>query len=251
MRIFDLNVTPNFDRKFSNDLLINNNMKSDAPMVISCLNPHSYVVSKSDLEFKNALAESDFLLPDGIGIVIAGLLLNGRLIPRFSGLDAFMHVMEIGNYRRLKVFFLGSSEVVLSMIHDQVKKDFPMIEFHCFSPPFTSSFSRSENSLILDKIREIDPDILCVGMTAPRQEKWVYCNRAFISARVVMNIGAVFDFYSGNKRTAPGFVQSIGLEWLFRLLNEPKRLWRRTLISGPIFIFYMLKALLGFNSNRR
>jgi N-acetylglucosaminyldiphosphoundecaprenol N-acetyl-beta-D-mannosaminyltransferase len=109
-----------------------------------------------------------------------------------------------------------------------------------FSPPFKEDFSHEENLTMIETINRAKPDVLWVGMTAPKQEKWIYENREKLDVKLLGPVGAVFDFYTGKvKRSAPIF-QKTGLEWLPRFLREPRRLWKRNLISTPRFILRVI-----------
>src|SRR5690606_3127812 len=136
-----------------------------------------------------------------------------------------------------KVMFMGSAESTLDKIAEKARVEFPNIDFVGFySPPFKTEFDNDDNERMLEAIRLAGPDVLWVGLTAPKQEKWLYENRSKINVPFCGAIGAVFDFYSGTVRRPPRVVQKMGLEWLLRLIQEPRRLWRRTIFSTPIFL---------------
>ena len=204
--------------------------------IINTINPHSYCVSKKDKKFEMALKKSDVLLPDGIGIVYASKVLNGKRIQKIAGFDIFEFVMHTLNNQSGSCYFLGASDKTLNLIKERAKKDFPNVKVGSFSPPFKPLFSEDDNAIIIGKINDFRPDALFVGMTAPKQEKWVYENEEQLNASIICSIGAVFDFYAGTvKRSSPIWIK-LGLEWLPRLLQNPKRLWRRNLISTPMFV---------------
>jgi len=108
-----------------------------------------------------------------------------------------------------------------------------------YSPPYKKEFTKSENNFFIKKINDFKPDILFVGMTAPKQEKWVYNNYKKIDCKIFSTIGAVFDFYAGRIKRAPQIFILLGLEWFYRFLQEPKRLFQRNFISAPKFLFYL------------
>jgi N-acetylglucosaminyldiphosphoundecaprenol N-acetyl-beta-D-mannosaminyltransferase len=125
-----------------------------------------------------------------------------------------------------------------------MSKDYPNIRFAgSYSPPYKDDYDEKELDEMIEIINQAHPDILWVGMTAPKQEKWIYQNLHRLDIRFAAAIGAVFDFYTGRVKRSHPIFQKLGLEWLPRLVQQPKRLWRRTFISAPIFIWNVLWAL--------
>jgi N-acetylglucosaminyldiphosphoundecaprenol N-acetyl-beta-D-mannosaminyltransferase len=128
----------------------------------------------------------------------------------------------------------------LELIQNRAEKDFPNVRVHSYSPPYKPVFSDEDNKKIIDTINDCEPDVLFIGMTAPKQEKWVFKNEGDLKVGTICSIGAVFDFYAGTvKRSGPIWIK-LGLEWLPRFLREPKRLAERNLISSPKFIIEVL-----------
>jgi N-acetylglucosaminyldiphosphoundecaprenol N-acetyl-beta-D-mannosaminyltransferase len=209
------------------------------PFVFACANPHSLVVARSDAQFRAALEGADAVVADGIGCQWASLLSGVPVGPRITGTDFFLGMMSSLNRRGGRAFFFGASETVLDLLTKRVKLEFPNVSVGAFSPPYRP-WSDLENQEMLDQISKFDPDVLWVGMTAPKQEKWVAANAARLSVPVVGSIGAVFGYYAGLTQRAPRWVCKLGLEWLYRLPREPKRLWRRTFVSAPQFLWYVL-----------
>jgi N-acetylglucosaminyldiphosphoundecaprenol N-acetyl-beta-D-mannosaminyltransferase len=208
--------------------------------IINTINPHSYCVSVQDEIFADALKMSDILLPDGIGIVLAERLLNKNKIKKIAGYDLFSFLMKKLNNENSSVFFLGSSQITLNKIKTKCEKEFPNVKFASYSPPYKDKFSDEDSKLMCAEVNKYNPDVLFVGMTAPKQEKWVYEFQTLLNAKTICSIGAVFDFYAGNiKRSSPFWI-AIGLEWLPRLLKEPKRLFYRNFTSSPKFILEVL-----------
>lgn len=206
-------------------------------LIINTINPHSYCVAKKDNYYSQALHTSDILLPDGVGIIWAIKILKGQKSKRFTGSDVHIEILKLINKTGGKVFYLGSSNETLQKIQERIKIEYPNITVETYSPPYKSNFTEAENDQILTAINKFKPDVLFVGMTAPKQEKWLYQHKDQISAKIASSIGAVFDFYAGTIKRPGKFWIFLGLEWLPRLLREPKRLWRRNLISAPQFIY--------------
>ena len=224
---------------FSEDLdTINLNKKT----VINTINPHSYCVSKTDSFFQKALLESDILLPDGSGIVLAAKFLRKKRIKKIAGADIHKHLLEYAHKNKKKVFYLGAAQKTLEKIHNRLANEYPNINMSSYSPPYKPEFSEEDSKRMISEVNNFKPDVLFVGMTAPKQEKWVALNNQKLNATIIVSIGAVFDFYAGTVERSSPFWINLGLEWLPRLLKEPKRLWRRNFVSTPLFLWYMLKA---------
>lgn len=209
-------------------------------IIINTINAHSYIVAKNDLKFKNALKSSDILLPDGEGVVLMTKKLKGQKIKKIAGADVHKHLLDISNKERLSCFYLGSSETTLNMIREKLISQYPEIKFGFFSPPFKSVFSDDDNKIMISKINEFKTNILFVGMTAPKQEKWVFDNKEKINANVICSIGAVFDFIAETKKRAPKWIINIKLEWLYRSFTG-WRLTKRYMYSTPLFLLEVIK----------
>lgn len=210
---------------------------SKEKIIINTINPHCYCEAKKDSLYSKSLINSDILLPDGIGIVWAIKTLRHQKIKRFSGSDLHLSLLLELNKTCGKVFYMGSSNSTLQKIQEKIKIEFPNIVVGLYSPPFKPVFSNEEDDQIIHSINEFEPDVLFVGMTAPKQEKWVFQHKDHINAKVIASVGAVFDFYAGTVKRPGTFWINLGLEWLPRMLREPKRLWYRNLISTPKFIW--------------
>lgn len=144
--------------------------------------------------------------------------------------------------RPLTVMFMGSSQRVLDLIVKRAAEVYPHLKVATYSPPYKPEFSDEDNMAIIDAINAANPDLLWIGMTAPKQEKWTYSHWEELDIHChVGTIGAVFDFFAGTVERAPMWWQRHGLEWLYRLLKEPKRMWRRYIIGNALFLWNMLK----------
>lgn len=221
--------------------------RGEKPRVVACANPHSLVVAGRDPLFGEALARADLLLPDGVGIIVATRLLGLPLVERVAGYDFFLNLTRRAAERGgARYFFLGATDATLELMVQRLRREYPAVSVRgCHAPPFGDCFSPGENDLIVDLINRADPDVLWVGMTAPRQEKWIQQHRHRLRVPCVAAIGAVFDFYSGNKLRSPPFWQRLGLEWLHRLIREPFRLWERSVVSAPLFLAMVLRERLS------
>ncbi|MDB4270902.1 WecB/TagA/CpsF family glycosyltransferase [bacterium] len=209
--------------------------------VINTINPHSYCVAKQDTAFEAALKASDVLLPDGVGIVLAAKILNGQKIQKIAGYDIFIYLMHHLNATKGSCFFLGASEQTLTLIKIRAAKEFPNITINAYSPPYKPAFSKVDSEEMCRRVNACGPEVLFVGMTAPKQEKWVKRHKEALNAHIICSIGAVFDFFAGTSKRAPEWIINIGLEWFHRSLVSPSRLGTRNLKSNPKFIWDIFK----------
>ena len=211
--------------------------------IFACANPHSLTVARKDAQFRDALNMATAVVADGVGIQWAATLSGVSVGPRITGSDFFMTLVSSLNLIAGRAFFLGSSEEVLAKLASRIKLDFPRLAVATLSPPFRP-WSEEENDRMIKQIRDFKPDVLWVGMTAPKQEKWVARNAEKLEVPVIGSIGAVFDYYAGVRQRAPQWICDLGFEWLYRLPREPKRLWKRTFVSAPVFLWYVFLELL-------
>ncbi|MGV8962764.1 MAG: WecB/TagA/CpsF family glycosyltransferase [Candidatus Saccharimonadaceae bacterium] len=226
----------------SNLLLFNNSLENipDSKLLINTLNAHSYNTAQSDKLFAEIIMKSDVLLPDGISIVFALRFLNGTKLKKIAGSDLFYYEMKRLNFCGGKCFFLGSSESNLEIIKERAKHEFPNIQVFSYSPPFKKEFSVEDTAKMISAINSCKPDVLFIGMTAPKQEKWAYDNFNELDVMHICCIGAVFDFYSLRVKRAPQSFIKVGLEWFYRFIREPRRMWHRYLVGNWRFIYWVM-----------
>ena len=226
----------------------------EGKLLINTINAHSYNTARKDSLFAEALTNGDVLLPDGVSIVMACKWIKAKSLPkeRIAGWDLFAFEMEKlereSEELRTKseeskiVMFMGSSQKVLDLIVKRAAEVYPHLKVVTYSPPYKTEFSDEDNKAIIDAIHAANPDLLWIGMTAPKQEKWTYSHWKELNIHChVGSIGAVFDFFAGTMKRAPMWWQEHGLEWLYRLLKEPKRMWRRYIIGTALFLWNMVK----------
>ena len=237
----------------------------EGKLLINTINAHSYNTARKDSLFAEALTNGDVLIPDGVSIVKACRWIKAKSLPkeRIAGWDLFEFEMNRleklgamchgageeqsddargGTEAKKTVMFMGSSQKVLDLIVKRAAEVYPHLKVVTYSPPYKPEFSDEDNRAIVDAINAADPDLLWIGMTAPKQEKWTYSHWDELNIHChVGTIGAVFDFFAGTVERAPLWWQRNGLEWLYRLLKEPKRMWRRYIIGNTLFLWNMLK----------
>lgn len=212
--------------------------------LINTINAFSYNNARKDLLFQEALLNGDYLIPDGASIVKACKWLKAKSQPkeRIAGWDLFEFEMKRLNEKGGKVMFMGSSNKVLDLIIKKAAFEYPNLKVITYSPPYKPEFSEEDNAAIVNAINAANPDLLWIGMTAPKQEKWTYSHWNELSIHChVGTIGAVFDFFAGTYKRAPKWWQEHSLEWLYRLIKEPKRMWRRYIIGNTKFLWYVAK----------
>lgn len=235
MRLKDINIVCSKDEL--------KRMK-DGKVLINTINAHSYNTALKDSAFSEALMNGDALIPDGASIVMACRWLKAKSQPteRIAGWDLFEYEMNRLNAKGGKCFFMGSSEKVLALIKEKAQKIYPNIIVETYSPPYKPAFSDEDNRMIIEAINNANPDLLWIGMTAPKQEKWAYTHWNELDIHCHCGtIGAVFDFFAGTVERAPLWWQKHSLEWLYRLMKEPKRMWRRYIIGNTLFIWNIFK----------
>ena len=212
--------------------------------LITTINQYSYCIAENDFNFKKALQNSDILLPDGVGIVIAAKLLKKQKIKKIAGADIHQYLLESVNAASGSCMYLGSSQITLEKIKERLAIEYPNIKVSVYSPPYKSEFSEEDNNMMVAAVNTVKPDVLFVGMTAPKQEKWSKDNAHQLDTKTICAIGAVFDFYAGTVKRPSQFWIDLKLEWFIRLVKEPKRMWRRYLYYGPFFLYLLLKVML-------
>ncbi|WP_455585391.1 WecB/TagA/CpsF family glycosyltransferase [Bacteroides sp.] len=220
-------------------------------VVVNTINPHSWVTTHKDAEFKQALLESDALIPDGTGIVLAAQWLAGVHICKIAGADLHRQVLRHLNEVGGSVFYLGASDHTLAHITERIRAEHPRIRVSTYSPPYRERFSDEETAEMIAAVNAFKPDVLFVGMTAPKQEKWIAANRHLLQTHFISGIGAVFGFYGGTTPRPPQWMIRLGLEWLGRLIKEPRRMWKRNFISTPKFLFEIVQLKFKKKNNKK
>jgi N-acetylglucosaminyldiphosphoundecaprenol N-acetyl-beta-D-mannosaminyltransferase len=202
-------------------------------MVMDCQNDPSY------LEIVN---KADLVTPDGVPVAWLGRLAGYKEVARTYGPDLMERLCDHGRAHQWKHFFYGATPDVCDRLERSLKGKFPgLIVVGKLSPPFTPKVELLSDE-VAALINAAKPDIVWVGLGAPKQDFWNVINRSVLEAPVLIGIGAAFDFLSGVKPQAPRWMQAAGLEWFFRLCCEPGRLWRRYLIGNALFVWLLLKS---------
>ena len=221
-------------------------LKSKNMKLIFTPNVDHLMLARKDQEFKKAYENADLTVPDGVPIVFASRIYKNKLKQRVNGTDLIHNLSDLSGKKGYSIFFLGGKKDIAKKTSEILKHKFKIKIAGYHSPSF--NINKKETESIINKINNSKSDILLVGLGPPKQEKWLYYNKDKIKAKIGIGIGGSFDIISGNLKRAPLWMQNYGLEWLFRLIQEPKRLWKRYLIRDIVFPFILLKE--SFNKEK-
>ncbi len=210
------------------------------PHYVCVSNVHSVIECQRDASFLETLNQSDLNVPDGMPIVWCGRAQGRRLPRRVYGPDLFIEFCRETQKKSYRHFFYGGAPQVLETLVCNLKERFPRIQVvGSYSPPFRT-LSFEEDLKVVELVNSAAPDVLWVGLGCPKQEFWMRAHQKSIQAPAIVGIGQAFNIYAGQVRQAPAWMRESGLEWLFRLLSEPRRLWRRYLIYNSEFLVRLL-----------
>ena len=194
--------------------------------------------------FRRVMNEADLVTPDGMPVVWALKSLGHRAATRVYGPDLTPIVLNKAAKTGIPVGFYGAAPEVLELLVERIRNAYPALKIvYVFSPPFRA-LSNEEDQQIIDAINESDARILFIGLNTPKQDSWMAAHRSRVEV-VMVGVGAAFDFLAGAKAQAPRWMMGLGLEWLFRLATEPRRLWKRYLKHNPRFIVFFAMQWLG------
>ncbi len=222
--------------------LIEEFISDDKKHQICVPNVWTTVLAQKDAAFRSIYRSSSLSVPDGLPLVWASRLYGKPIEERVTGTDLFLQCAVIAAQKGYTFYFLGATESTLNAMTAKLKREYPTLNIAgSFSPPFSDEFNQEETNKIIDMVNRTKPDILWVGLTAPKQEKWIHQNLERLDVQIAVGIGAAFDFLSGRVRRAPLWVQKIGLEWFDRVLQEPKRLWKRYLVGNSLFVWFVIR----------
>lgn len=211
---------------------------------ICVANVHMIMEAHDSQEFRDIVNAADLVTPDGMPLVWTLRRLGHPEQERVYGPELTLRVLDIAASHKTPVGFYGGSPDTLRRLVDVIKKKYPSIDIRYFhSPPFRP-LTQQEDQAIIDEINRSGCSVLFVGLGCPKQERWMAARRGKIRA-VMIGVGVAFDFYAGMKQQAPAWMQRYGLEWLFRLVQEPGRLWHRYLYHNPRFAVLILRQILS------
>lgn len=210
-----------------------------------CVAPVSTIVDcNKDENYRKIVNNAGMVTPDGMPVVWIGQRKVGVHVKRTYGPDLLRTFMENTKTKKYKHFFYGSDLSTLQLLVENLRKISSELKCDYFSPG-KIDIDTIEEDVILKKINDFKPDILWIGLGSPKQDFWMSNHRALLDVPVMVGVGAAFDFVAGVKNQAPKWIQKSGLEWVFRLCSEPKRLWKRYLLGNPRFIYLLIKEKLS------
>ncbi len=212
-------------------------------------NVHTTVLANQNPHYKSVLNNSTFTFADGIPIYWYSKITEKNHISHIPGPDFMCTMLDRNHARPIRHYFLGSTEEVLSTLVSQSILKYPNAKIvGTYSPPFRE-LTEAEIESMLENIMASKPDLIWVGLGAPKQEQWMSLYADRLKPAFLLGVGAAFDFNAGLKKRAPKLVRRIGMEWLYRLLQEPKRLFSRYLKTNSLFLLYILKSILPGRKN--
>jgi len=207
--------------------------------LIGYANAHTVVTASADPGFREALRGFTTVFGDGVGVFAAARFLdpkNMALQGRQNATDFNYRVLQYASEKELKVFFVGGTETVARRLAELVRVDFPGVKISGSH----SGYPEGNGAALASGVASAAPDMLIVGMGHPNQEAWIRLNRTALRVPVILTVGGFFNFYTGEMKRAPKFFQVTGTEWLFRMLSEPRRLWRRYVVGIPHFLYIVI-----------
>ena len=204
------------------------------------VNAHVSVMTRQEPKVRSAIASATYAFPDGMPVYLVGKYLHGLDIEKISGPDVMEKIFESERGRKLRHYFYGSTPEVLEKLTSSLQECYPGSNIvGAVSPPFRE-LSDEEQTAQLNAIRSSGAQLVWVGLGAPKQEYWMKANTSHLPKAVLLGVGAAFDFHAGTIKRAPEWARRLGFEWLHRLLQEPKRLWKRYSLTNSLFILWII-----------
>ena len=227
LKLFEFNIL-NETRESALDAIFNGRKQT-----VAFLNAHCINVAVNDPTYRWAINRASTVLPDGSGLQLAARMRGERFVENLNGTDLFPHIMQRATTQGLQVFLFGSQPGIAEKAAEKAKSLVPGLQVAGTRNGF---FTKSEETQIIDEINASGAEVLLVAMGVPRQDIWIARNRHRPNARIVFGVGAQFDFWSGRVSRAPSLLRKAGLEWVWRLAVEPKRMFKRYILGNPAFI---------------
>jgi N-acetylglucosaminyldiphosphoundecaprenol N-acetyl-beta-D-mannosaminyltransferase len=205
---------------------------------------HGVMEAQSDSEFKQILNNSLLTTPDGMPTVWVGRLQGFRQMDRVYGPDLMLEICRLSEERGYTHFFYGGNAGIAEKLADALRRRFRNLKVVGVNAPPFRALNPEEELALQEDVRKARPDFVWVGLSTPKQERFMAEHIAALDCTLMLGVGAAFDIHTGGTKDAPQWVKRAGMQWLHRLLQEPRRLWRRYLINNPKFIFKIAVQLL-------
>jgi N-acetylglucosaminyldiphosphoundecaprenol N-acetyl-beta-D-mannosaminyltransferase len=210
---------------------------------------NSILAARKDEAVMRAYQQADVVMCDGVPVYWASKFLNRPLKQRYTGFDFFPQFIAHAADKGYSIFLMGAMPGVADDLQKMYKAKYPGLKItDVYSPPFSKAFSEEENNAMINMINASGTDVLFVSLTAPKQDLWIHQHLQQLNIKLAIGIGAAFDAENGKIKRAPLLMQRMGLEWFFRFLQEPRRLFRRYFLEAPVFILLVLKEKLSSKS---
>ena len=217
--------------------LIDEDIKTDKKKMIIAINPEKILKARKDKKLQNMLNNADYTIPDGIGVIYASKLKKGNIKSRITGIDCMEMLCSLASEKKYKIFMYGAKKEIINKAKDNIEKKYPGINI-----VGTIDGYETDNDKIIKEINATKPNIIFVALGSPKQENWILNNIDKLNCNIYQGVGGSFDVFSGAIKRAPKQMQKMGLEWLYRLYKEPKRIFRQlNLIKFIVLVIFYRK----------
>lgn len=229
------NITGETAMKFIHNCVANRRERLAGKVFFT--NVHTIHLARKEASFKQIVNGGDIVLADGSGLKLAGRLLNEPILENLNGTDFVPAVLRRGEIHRWSVYLLGGRPDVIQKCRERLREMFPALRI---VGSHHGHFSSEDEEVIIREINAAKPDIVLVALGSPLQEQWISRNTDRLHAGVCFGVGGLFDFISGQRKRAPSWLRSLGLEWVYRFLQDPQAKWNRVFVEIPVFVAILL-----------
>lgn len=213
-------------------------LKDLPPIYRADLNVATVVEAQSNEFIKEYINGAEIVNIDGSGVLLGCHLLSKSAPARITGVDLFGELLQKGDKEKYSIYFLGATEEVIQKVINKVRISYPNIVI----AGYRNGYFSENDPIVVNDIKDASPDILFIGMKSPEKELFTFKNLKYLNTRVIIGVGGTFDVFVGKVKRAPIWIQNIGFEWLYRVYQEPKRMWKRYVKSNTKYLFLLLKG---------
>lgn len=222
--------------------LIRSAMKHKTRLIRGDVNVALFIAMKQDPDFFEALTMSDLINVDGMGILLGCRLMGLPINERVSGIDMMMKVLELSEQQHFRPYFFGAKQEIVSAMVSKLEGQFPALKIAGFRNGY---FSADDEEHIVNEINRSGADCLFIGISSPIKENFIRKHQHALNVPYIMGVGGSFDVIGGKVKRAPLWMQRNGLEWVYRLIQEPRRMWKRYLVTNSLFALYLLRGMVS------